>query len=497
MTRQIVSVWFPYIATDLIIRRLPVWRDKSLALFSESGSRLVVTAVNPTARLEGATVGMTLADTQVVVPDLISLPSQLDSQILGLKAIARLMNRVTPMAAIVGNDALFLDMTGGTHLFGGELTFLKKLTQWLSKLGFSVRLALAETPGAAWAMAHYGNTCTIIKKGELSSALAPLPIAALRISPETSVKLRRVGITHIKDLTALPRKALVRRFGIQIAERLDQALGAVPEPISPEKLKPSLSVNLNFAEPISEQAALETALDRLLNKLIFRLTNSDLGAMLLDLSIKRVDGGHKALSVGIAFPSREKTRLARLFKEKLGTIDPGFGIETMTLSAPRTGPLDNRQGDALGADAVSDSLTKLIDTFGNRLGFNAIQRFKPIESWRPGHDFQTVTMKSDTVANDDWPTPPGPRPLTLLSKPIRIGAKVTTNHLEAPTILLRGSLQRQVRYAEGPERILPEWWEENSNCPSPRDYWKIEDEAGERLWIYREKNVWYLHGFFA
>ncbi|MEK9905841.1 MAG: DNA polymerase Y family protein, partial [Rhodospirillales bacterium] len=201
-----------------------------------------------------------------------------------------------------------------------------------STLGFSVRVALAATPGAAWAVAHYGNTCTIIKKGELSSALAPLPIAALRISPETSAKLRRVGITHIKDLTALPRQALVRRFGIQIAERLDQALGAVAEPISPEKLKPSLSVNLNFAEPISERAALETALNRLLDKLIFRLTNGDLGATLLDLSIKRVDGGHQALSVGIAFPSREKTRLTRLFQEKLGTIDPGFGIETIALA---------------------------------------------------------------------------------------------------------------------------------------------------------------------
>jgi len=498
MARKIVSVWFPNIATDLIVRRYPIWRDKPLALFSDSNSRLVVTAVNSVARIEGVRTGMTLADAQAVVTSLATLPHQLDDQKLGLEALARLMERVTPMAAIVGNDTLFLDMTGGTHLFGGESAFLEKLTNWLTKLGFSVRLALANTPGAAWAIAHYGDTGTVAQQNKLNSTLAPLPITALRLPSKTSAKLKRLGINYIKDLIKLPRQALVRRFGIQVAQRIDQALGAVDEPISPETPKISLLVSLNFEEPITEQPALETALDHLLDKLIFRLATSDLGANLLDLTIKRVDGKNQVLSVGIAFPSREKTLLSRLFQEKLKTVEPGFGIDTIILSATSAEPVDHRQQDTLGANSTSsNALEKLIDTLGNRLGFNAIQYFQPGESWRPGHDFHSAPIKSDKITNDDWPTPPGPRPITLLSEPIRIQAEASPNHLEAPITLMRGSLKRQVCYAEGPERILPEWWIEDPTWPSPRDYWQVEDEAGERLWIYREKNAWYLHGFFA
>ena len=237
MARKIVSVWFPNIATDLIARRYPMWRDKPLALFSDNSSRLVVTAVNPVAKIEGVRIGMTLADAQAVVTTLDTIPHQLDKQKLGLEALARLMERVTPMAAIVGDDTLFLDMTGGTHLFGGEHAFLEKLNNWLTKLGFSIRLALANTPGAAWAIAHYGATGTIAQQNELNSVLATLPIAALRLPAETVTKLKRLGINCIQDLINLPRQALVRRFGIQVATRIDQALGAVNEPISPKTPK--------------------------------------------------------------------------------------------------------------------------------------------------------------------------------------------------------------------------------------------------------------------
>ncbi len=397
MTRKIVSVWFPNIATDLIVRRYPIWRDKPLALFSDSSSRLVVTAVNPVAKIEGVRIGMALADAQAVVTTLGTIPHQLDKQKLGLEALARLMERVTPMAAIVGKNTLFLDMTGGTHLFGGEHVFLEKLTNWLTKLGFSVRLALANTPGAAWAIAHYGATGTVAQQNKLNSALAALPIAALRLPTETVTKLKRLGINSIQDLINLPRQALVRRFGIQVATRIDQALGAVNEPISPETPKISLLVSLNFEEPITEQPALETALDHLLDKLIFRLATSDLGATLLDLTIKRVDGKNQVLSVGTASPSREKTRLARLFQEKLKTVEAGFGIDTVILSVGNSEPLDHRQQDALGADSTSNALEKLIDTLGNRLGFDAIQYFQPGESWRPGHDFHSVPIKSNNI----------------------------------------------------------------------------------------------------
>jgi protein ImuB len=497
MARKFVSIWFPYIATDLMTRHSPAWQDTPLALFIESDSKLVISAVNSAAELEGIMVGMTVTDARAILNDLKVLPYKQNKQLASLKALTRLMERMTPITSITGIDSIFLDMTGGTHLFGGEQAFIERLTNWLNKLGISARIALAETPGAAWALSHYGKTGTIVEQGKLKEAISSLPVSALRITAETSIKLKRVGITRIQDLINLPRQALIKRFGMQLTERLDQALGNATELIVPEIIRAPLLVRSTFEEPICEREALESALSHLLEKLIFRLTASGISATLLDLNVKKVNGVHQKLSVGIANPSQEKTRFCRLFQEKLGIIDPGFGIETITLFAAKTETLNYRQRDILGGDVVSEALEKLVDTLGNRVGFNAVQRFKPAKSWKPGCDFYRAPIKSDTTNNDDWPTPPGLRPITLLSEPIPIKVVASRNFLEAPTIIGRGSSLRRIFYAAGPERILPEWWEEDPKWPCYRDYWRVEDEVGERLWLYRQKDTWFLHGFFA
>jgi protein ImuB len=68
----------------------------------------------------------------------------------------------------------------------------------------------------------------------------------------------------------------------------------------------------------------------------------------------------------------------------------------------------------------------------------------------------------------------------------------------------RGEVREVVR-VEGPERIAPEWWRERSTARL-RDYYRIEDVAGRRYWIYRQGIAgdgrggmpdWFLHGLYA
>jgi protein ImuB len=47
---------------------------------------------------------------------------------------------------------------------------------------------------------------------------------------------------------------------------------------------------------------------------------------------------------------------------------------------------------------------------------------------------------------------------------------------------------------EGPERITPEWWRKGKGAA--RDYYRIEDRAGRRYWLFREEARWFLHGLF-
>ncbi|MBM3488627.1 MAG: hypothetical protein FJX67_18685 [Alphaproteobacteria bacterium] len=74
-----------------------------------------------------------------------------------------------------------------------------------------------------------------------------------------------------------------------------------------------------------------------------------------------------------------------------------------------------------------------------------------------------------------------------------------------PPVLFRWRriVHRIVR-AEGPERIAPEWWRPADGRAESRDYYRVEDSAGGRFWLYREgiyrpgaTPAWYLHGVFG
>ncbi len=500
MTRRIVSLWLPRLATDLIARRAPRWREQPLALYWESGQRLQVMAVNAAAEAEGILPGMTLADARALFAGLGAQVYRQKRQARALLSLARWLDRFSPAVAIDGQDGLFLDATGVAHLFGGEAAYLARIKTAIAGFGFIVRAAMAATPGAAWAYARYGEDGACIAGRDARAALAPLPVAALRLEAGTTRQLMRLGLSRIEALYALPRQALARRFGLRAATRLDQALGAAPEPLAPARPPAPYAVRLAFEEPIGERVSIEAALDRLTALLIDKLKRHGRGARRLMLTTRRVDGGEQTLTVGMADPTRDADRLARLFREKLDDIDPGFGIEAIRLAAAETGPLESRQADALGeATAGPDALAQLIDALGNRLGFDAIRRFEAQDRWQPDRSFR-LTPATATAPDAPWPAPPGPRPLLLLRWPEPVDVEAGKDDLAAPTALRRHGRRgnwRPLVHAAGPERIAPDWRARDPNWPAARDYWRVAEAAGPRLWLYRDSGRWFLHGFFA
>src|SRR5690606_29369214 len=155
------------------------------------------------------------------------------------KALARLAEwatRYTPSVALYkdhnGTDGFFLDVTGATHLLGGEDKLLADLVRRLKAFGLPARVALAETAGTAWAVSHYARTATTVPAGAEAEALAPLPEEGLRLAPETVLTLRRLGFKRIGDLIGKPRAPFAARFERDFLRRLDQARGRTPEPLA-------------------------------------------------------------------------------------------------------------------------------------------------------------------------------------------------------------------------------------------------------------------------
>ena len=178
-----------------------------------------------------------------------------------------------------GVDTIFLDIAGCTRLFGGEEALMASLGAALEDFGLTARLALADTPGAAWALAHYGaDHPAVVPAGTgpdgLKNALAKLPVAALRLSAEVADGLASFGLDRICTLFVMESVKLIRRFGVEPVRRLDQALGRVDEPIVPLRPLPPREARLAFAEPISTPTDIRAAVDGLLDDLCLALSRT-------------------------------------------------------------------------------------------------------------------------------------------------------------------------------------------------------------------------------
>jgi protein ImuB len=554
---RILSLWLPNLATDRLLRRAgsdlrqgkpraangpdlngggggcaPLCPDRPLATFASQGGALRLAAVCAGARRAGLVPGMMLADARAMLPALQVHPPEPAADARLLDDLAAWCERYTPEVALdrsaahTAGGALWLDITGCAHLFGGEAALRADLLARLRRQGLAAEAAIADSPGAAWAAARYSAAeRQIVPPGGACAALGPLPVAALRLAPELTAMLERLGLARIESLYPLPRPALTARFGEALVTRLDQALGGLAEPISPRRPLPAHRAQLPLAEPILEVAALTVLTRRLLDQLCAGLAAAGLGTRRLTLAVYRVDNSTACAAIGTSRPCREPRQLARLFAEKLMQIDPGFGIERALLAADVVEPLlpEPLAWRSMGAGDLDQArdLAPLVDRLSNRLGAGAVSQLVPVASHLPERAQCRVPALGEAPrrraalgeAKPATFTPrrlhgPAPsRPLRLLARPEPIEAIAAVPD-EPPVLFRWRQAVHRVARARGPERLAPEWWCQPDADPDllTRDYFAVEDSEGGRFWLFREGLYragvaslprWYLHGLFA
>ncbi len=449
-------------------------------------------AVDARAEAENLHAGQTLADARALVPQLHSVEADPPEDATALGQLAEWCSRYTPWASPDGEDGLTLDISGCAHLFEGEAALLADLTRRLAAAGMSARAAVADTPSAAWAWVRRGDG-PILGPGEAIARLRPLPIMALRLPGEIADDLWRLGLRSIGHLFDLPRPPLARRFGAALLRRLDRVRGLEDEPIDPRRPAPQWRVRLSFPDGIGYRSDIDAALDRLLMTLGATLEKERLGVRQLELGFYRLDGTAQFLSIGTSQPTREARHLRRLFAEKLDSVAPGFGIETMILEALVTEALVPQQPKLDVATAGGEAVTAVVDRLQNRLGRRSVFRASLQESHVPERAAAFVPALG--VRAPVSPTS-RPRPLRLFTPPEPIEAQVLAG--PAPRRFRWRRVEHRVTAAQGPERIGPEWWRKTADYET-RDYFRLQDGEGRRFWVYRVKNsgAWFLHGLFA
>jgi protein ImuB len=503
---RVVSIYLPQLAIERIKRADGAGElsaERPLVVVARSGSKRWVAAADATARSAGIHAGMPAAKAQAIVQGLQMVEADPGADTVALERLALwALTQYSPIVAMDAPDGIVMDTEGADHLQGGEQLMLSGIVNRFHSTGLSARVAVADSWGAAHALARASKRDTVIvPRGEVSRFVERLPIAFLRLPDEIVASLRTLGFQTVGELSATPRAPLALRFGPEIGRRLDQIYGRLPEPIEPIRPIDVIEVSRTFAEPIGAPETIAKYVSRLVGELCAALQKKGLGVRRADLIVHKVDSTMQAIRAGTAKPARDIAWLTKLFKDRIEKIEPGFGIEKLSLVAVMAEPLtETQRSSALIEEEVVD-IAPLIDVIGNR--GQRVYRMAPVASDVPERSIQRVSAAAEATGASwvlHWP-----RPIRLLARAEMIEVIALMPDHPPLSITWRGK-RRRVKRADGPERIFGEWWTRTSEFDAVRDYFVIEDESGERFWIFRSgdgvdaatgSHKWFLHGIFA
>ncbi len=478
------------------------------------------------------TAGLALAQARAMHPTLTAVPEDTAADTHLIEAFADWCQRYTPLVAVDPPDGILLDIGGCAHLFGGEERLRNDLLARVMGFGLSARAAIAATIGAAWAMARCSDATLAAQASRIDppcqgsdtrasprsarcerGLLAPLPLAALRLPDETVAALARVGLRCIGDILDLPRAPLAARFGADLLRQLDRALGREDEPLTPRRPVAPYIAERNFHEPIAREEDVLAAIERLAARLKTALSVRGAGARRLELALFRTDGMVKRIAAGTSRPLRDPQAIRALFVERLAAlgdeVDPGFGFDLARLSVLHAEPCPDEQ-IGLGGHADQAELDRLVDRLSARLGRRRVARLVAHDSHSPELAARALPAQAMARAEPGWEAfrrfrveaGLSPRPLRLLARPEPI-EDVFALVPDGPPVRFRWRRAlHEVVAAEGPERLEGAWWNEDGG--PARDYFRVEDKAGLRFWLfraglYRDKAAprWFLHGMYA
>ncbi|MBI3861325.1 MAG: DNA polymerase Y family protein [Planctomycetia bacterium] len=565
--KRVLCVWFPHWPLQRVCFVQPELKGRPVVLYSPArpggsarrGDWQVVHCARAAVEA-GVRPGMPLAEAQSLLErpraaHFAQHDPQADRKLLEL--VAGWCSRYSPLVGMEQNDepsTLFFDVTGCTHLFWGEEPMAEQIVHDFERVGYCVRVALADTPGAAWAVAHFGQssrhtpcaegaavhaeraalnttaddlvgrahpteilgtrsvpaTVTVIPFGGQAAALGPLPIAALRLPDKTIDTLYELGIRQVGQLQALPRSSLPARFGPCVLERLDQALGRIEELIIPVPPAEPIEARWSFEEPTGDRRALESVLRRLLGEIAETLAIRQAGAQRLACRLFCTGTEPVCLTIGAVHPTAAAEHLCELIDLQLERITLAGEVLAVEVEVLATGPLETHQQEMFGSGANREGerqLAVLLDRLSSRLGEKAVLRPRLRADPQPEYASHLVTAlalnpkseiphpKSSFLVPDYcFVSGPAVRPLCLKPRPVPIA--VMSIVPDGPPIRFRlADGEHTVCRHWGPERIETAWWRE---AAVERDYYRVETGTGQRFWLFRQNGTsrWFLHGEF-
>ena len=454
-----------------------------------------------------------------------------------LQQLATASQQFSPLVGLEATDhpsCLLLDVTNSAVRLGGERRLTEQVADFVHQHDYHSRLAIADTIGAAWAIAQFGSgscgsgdcgsgdcgsgdcgsgDCPATNHQSLitnHTQLAKLPIESLRLESSTVALLHQLGIQCIEDLLALPRRGLLSRFGAELLTRLDQAFGKIAESVEAFSPAPPLEQSWALEHPTSRRDTIEQVVMHLLSELAQQLHSQQRGVIQLQCrlycDVSQRDASQRLeFQTGFYQPTSSVEDLAELLRIQLERRTLPGPVHQIVLTATTTSRRSDQQNSLLDDQQARSphALSHLINRLSSRLGRNevtGVQLLPEAQAERAFHyipltgDQCRVALGSSTAARRHHHCA-GWRPLGLKTTPIPLQATSVTP--DGPPISFRhGNRTYQIAHYWGPERVETGWWRDGL---VQRDYYRVQDQFGCRFWMFRnlEDGRWFLHGEFV
>ena len=506
-----------------------------LALTSNVSGQTIIRRVSPVAYQHGVKEGMPLALAQAICPQLCTTSFNPAQDYSALRHLSEWFLTFTPLAGLDSAlrkahdthlldslDAIYygitLDITGTTRLHGEA----KQLAHHIASLFSSeIRISIAPTIGAAWALSRFSSelpVSEIVHTQDITTKIASLPICALRLSERTVSELHEVGIAWIYQLLKFSSHELTRRFGKEVTYRVELTLGKIEERVTPTLPPKKFSIVKNFETPLRDKQTIISVTKRLFSALHKELYAHNTTAGTFQILL--IDPNHTINKSTFSLATTESTpiEIASIIEPAIEKIRFSGEIVRIEILANDTGAnIPTQRGLTPGGTIIdlSSERNKLLNNFSLRLGKERLARAQIHHSHIPERSFsylslahlsklpsQTPPAQPCTSEKVEEATPSyslRERPTKILALPEKIDTIAMLPDKPPSFIIWRG-IKLKVRLGYGPERIAPEWWHTYLSTPQEgeRDYFRIQDEKGRWLWVYRDQTTlnWYLHGIW-
>ncbi len=518
-----------------------------------------IAQVNPAAAQRGVRAGIKRATAQALAADLLLAESHPGREAAALLAVAHAALAFTPAVVLHDSQTVLLDVHSSLRLFGGAAALQRQLMAAVAPLGHHLQAAAAPTALGAALVAQWfpsqarglastkqanaaptsGDLATVdLALGPHSTSLQALqallvqaPVWLLGPGREHWEALQGMGLHTLSDLLAVPRSGLARRFGQDLLDELDRALGLQADPRTWVELPATFDARLElFARADTTDQVLHGA-SVLLARLVAWAQARQARVAAFTLRMLHEKARHAAppateLRVELAEPALDAAHLQGLLRERLGRLEliaPTLDLQLhcshlVAGHAPNGELFPTRASQTLG-------LTRLLERLRARLGDEQVLRLVAVADHRPECASRTVPAVGPVVGSAVGSAvglPGGPGRLRTADSSAAASAPALVDcsmPLHRPAWLLSEPLPlaerdampcwqgRALQLVSGPERIETGWWDGASVA---RDYFIARAEDGCLVWVYRsrlpaasgvlgqmDEPTWHLQGLFA